>query len=654
MNSEGIRTGDPGKCLKVPFGPAGESLAGLVPQPCVKAAVVSWSPSRRTAAALLLCCGLYLAPAEVWAADQAFGTLRGRILDADTGLPTPCTVTLIDATGRTVLERESFKAGFRSDGHFTKRLPAGRTRIRVARGFETRAEEQELTLPAGGEAEATVRLRRLVHLRQRGWYAGDSHVHMIHGERTIPVDFDQVALAAQAEDLQYLSLAQAWTIDKPTPESLAAELQRRSRPNCLVTWNLEAPKNYYRGDAGRCLGHGWCLGVRGRTPAGLDTISLLLQASAHDYESDKPSFANFESHQLIHAQGGAAFYSHPARWWTGPWGGQGGYARQERMRISNLAVELPLDTLIGPTFDGLDILTSAGEFQANAAAFEIWCLLLNRGYRVAATASSDSCFDRPGGATPGVVRTYTYLKDGFSLPAVTRATARGKTFVTSGPLLLVSVDGQPPGTSVSANHKPRTMSIEAWASGTDPQGLTRLEILRNGQQHQATSFSPPAAAIQTNVVLHESENAWYCVRVFGGNSQRQRAISGAFFFDAKPFQPPAPVPARVHVSLVDAATGEKLSGTVSEVLFHATLAQEGRRQAVAGEGIVTVPGTARLRAELPGYRPVTLSPFLDNPELLDTVTRLTAEDLVKWETFERVRSLLNEVRLVFKMQKATP
>src|SRR5207249_62070 len=142
---------------------------------------------------------------------------------------------------------------------------------------------------------------------------------------------------------------------------------------------------------------------------------LLLDANAWDYESAKPTYANFESHSLIHAQHGAVFYTHPARWWMGAWGGQGAYPRREQMRVSNMAVELPLDTLIGPTFDGIDVLTGSGEHEANAKAFELWSLLLNHGYRLAATASSDACFDRPGGGIPGVVRTYTCIPGGFSL-----------------------------------------------------------------------------------------------------------------------------------------------------------------------------------------------------------------------------------------------
>jgi hypothetical protein len=411
----------------------------------------------------------------------AEAVLKATIKDEVSGFPIPCTVTITDAEGKVVTENQAFKSGFRCSGQFSKRLPAGRTRIQISRGFETHALDTEIELPADRETEASFKLQRLVDLRKRGWYAGDSHVHMLHGERTVPVDFDFVALTARAEDLQYLSLVQAWAIEPATPEALDAQLRPRSTPDCLLTWNLEAPKNYYQGDAGRCLGHCWTLAMRGRTAEGQDVIRALLDASAWDYESSKPTFANFESHQLIHAQGGAVFYTHPARWWMGPWGGQGGYPKVDHMRVSNMAAELPLDTLIGPTFDGLDVITGAGEHAANAKAFELWSLLLDHGYRLAATASSDACFDRPGGGVPGAPRTYAFVRGGFSLAKVRRAIVAGRTFVTTGPLLIATMDGQPLGSSFRAGERRHVLTIEAWKSGNDPNGLVRVEVLRNGQ-----------------------------------------------------------------------------------------------------------------------------------------------------------------------------
>ncbi len=597
--------------------------------------------------------GIFASPSAAAFAQGRSGTLRGTILDAQTGLPLACTVRIVDAEGRIVTESESFAEGFRCPGEFAERVPAGPVRVRVWRGFEFKAEERSVEVPADGAQEVRIRLERVVDMRKRGWYAGDSHIHMLHGEKTVPVTFDLVARSAQAEDLQYMSLAQAWTLAQPTPENLQAELASRSVPDCVLTWNLEAPKNYFRGDAGRCLGHCWILGLSGRTPSGDDAIQWLQRASAHDYESDKPSFANFESHRFIHSQGGAVFYSHPARWWAGAWGGQGGYPRRERMRISNLAVELPLDTLLGPTYDGLDVMTGAGEFAANAMAFDLWCLLLNHGYRVAATASSDSCFDRPGGATPGVVRTYTYVDGGFSLPAVARATAAGRTFATSGPLLLVSLAGQPPGTAFPADGTAREMRIEAWASGADGKGLTRLEVLRNGAPVRTNRFSPAVPSFATDFVVSDREPGWYCVRVFGGDAQRQRAISGAFFLDATTYQRPAPVPAQVHVTVLDRATGQRLSASVTEVDFQGPRPVDGSTHRLSqGEQTLRVPGWTRLRVEAAGYRPQTLSPFLDNPELVGCITGLSAEDLLKWETFERVQALLGKVDLTFRLERS--
>lgn len=60
---------------------------------------------------------------------------------------------------------------------------------------------------------------------------------------------------------------------------------------------------------------------------------------------------------------------------------------------------------------------------------------------------------------------------------------------------------------------------------------------------------------------------------------------------------------------------------------------------------LTVPATSRLRIESEGCRPVEKSVFLDNPDLLNLILNLRAEDLTAWDTFERIRSLLGEVHL---------
>lgn len=434
---------------------------------------------------------------------------------------------------------------------------------------------------------------------------------------------------------------------------MEGELGRRSTPDCSLTWNLEAPKNYYKGDAGRCLGHCWTIGVGGRTREGRDVIRVLMDASAWDYESSKPTYANFESHQLIHDQGGVVSYTHPARWWMGSWGGQGGYPKVDQMRVSNMAVELPLDTLLGPTYDGLDIITGPGEFEANAKAFEIWSLLLNHGYRIAATGSSDSCFDRPGGGVPGTPRTYTFVPDEFSLAKAAKAIAAGRTFVTTGPLLIATIDKNPPGSSFSAGPKPRVLSVGAWASGRDSGALKRIEVLRNGRIWREFTLDGKPGSIQTNLDLLEQETSWYCVRVFG--PERQTAVSGAFYFADKSYRRPQPVRAQVRAQVLDAETGVRVPAVLTEVTLSGTVARKGRRHRLqSGEARVNVPGTARLRAEARGYAPMTLSPFLDGPDLVKTVTTFGEQDLSNWQSFDQLKEQLDNVDLVFRLQKASP
>jgi len=579
--------------------------------------------------------------------------LRATIRDSATGKTVACSARITTASGKVILENRSYADGFCCDGSFDLLLPPGETRVQISRGFETVAIEESFQLAPGEEKELTYSLKKRVDLRKLGWYSGDSHAHMIHGERDIEIDFDYAALAARAEDLQYLSLSHDWIIPNATPEQLQKELDRVSAPDGLLTWNLEAPKNYYRGDAGRCLGHGWTLGVRGRTPENRNTIPLILEASAHDYQVEKPSYANFETHALVHSLGGYSFYTHPFRWWWGPWGGKGGYPKQERMRISNMAVELPLDTLLGPTYDGIDVLTTPGEPEANQRAFRLWMMLLNHGYRVAATASSDATFDRPGGGRPGSVRTYTYLPERFTLRDVAEATAAGATFATSGPLLVTDLDGKPPGTSVAADGTPRELSIQAWASGRDSEGLRFVEIFRNGQLFQRNEISEPTFSYRSKLEIRDTTRAWYCVRVVGGNRNTQSAISGAFFLDPAAYQAPEPVHPRVRVGIEDAQTGNPLSGVITEVQYFGPVGQSGPAHAVkAGETTLQVPGTVRLRAEVDGYAPLVLSPFFDSPELVSRITGLTDDELGDWKTFEEIREMLNQVTLKFRLKRA--
>jgi hypothetical protein len=207
------------------------------------------------------------------AATPRRATIAGRVVDAETGAIIPATITIRASDGAIVTDHPSFQEGFRSAGTFEKQVRAGETTIAVSRGFDYLSVQRRLMLAGDERRTETFELRRRSTLRREGWYCGDNHDHMIHGERSILVDFPYVAMAARAEGLDYLAVAQYWNISKVSPEELERATRALGLPGFTLTWNLEAPKNYWRGDASHTLGHGWTVGMRGRTSDGRATLS---------------------------------------------------------------------------------------------------------------------------------------------------------------------------------------------------------------------------------------------------------------------------------------------------------------------------------------------------------------------------------------------
>jgi hypothetical protein len=134
----------------------------------------------------LLAASLWFAPREV--------TLRGVVLDADSGKPLPCRLSIRAADGtfylaksaapdgsaveyRKQASKESLESHVTLSAHpFTVTLPPGPCVIRVQRGKEYLPQTRKVDVGEGG-AEVEFKLKRWINMAERGWYSGETHVH---------------------------------------------------------------------------------------------------------------------------------------------------------------------------------------------------------------------------------------------------------------------------------------------------------------------------------------------------------------------------------------------------------------------------------------------------------------------------------------------
>ncbi len=589
-------------------------------------------------------------PAVFAQAGEGPAALHLRTYDRETGRLIPSSIAIHTSEGRLLTSTPAYTRGIRSPGELHIAAPAGRTEIVITRGFDYQSERRVLDLVAGQTSKCVVGLARVSSLRRAGWVCGDNHVHMGVSRPNIDVTFAFAGLTACAEALDYMSLAQGWILHNPVAKELSARCAAASAPDCTLHWNMEEPKNYWKGDVSHCMGHCWNLGMSDLGNAGEDPVAELYAMSAADYEKQKVPTPNFESHAFIHSVGGIVVCTHPCRLWRGVWGGKNGFPLEQDKFVSNLSQELPFDTIAGPTYDCIDIMMQTSEHLVNELGEQLWYMLLNHGYRIPATASSDATFETEGRAIPGAVRVYTRIDGELTITKVASEMKAGRNFVTSGPLLDFSINHHQIGDIIPvASPFAATGRVRAWASGILGEYLTKIEVIRNGDPYKTFELTGRPCTHEVVFPLEEAATSWYIVRVHG--SQRdQIAISNPIYFETPDYVAPRPATAHVELQITAAGSGSPLDGQyeVLEMIGrHPRILHTGAFS--GGRIVLTAPSTARIRIAVPGYTSAMQSIFIDTRDLLRAILDIQLPQLLDWKMYEQIRSILGRVHLCFEM-----
>jgi hypothetical protein len=320
---------------------------------------------------------------------------------------------------------------------FSIALPAGAWRLAVARGIEYEPAYEDLSLAAGQTLKRAVQLRRWVNMPQRGWYSGDTHVHM---PRTLAWQNEFLLTWARAEDVHVSSILSFGDLNGTYFDQEGyGKKHRYQKGDYVLASGQEDPRTGIPEQ-----GHTLALNIT-------STVRDVSRYHLYDYMFDQ-----------AHKQPGAITgYAHIA------WAGE--YHRKQ-------------DPARHPTWDpAINAIRGKADFfeimQFRHLGLEDFYDFLNLGVRLTATAGSDM----PWGSTIGEVRTYAYVGPDFSADRWYAAVKDGHTFVTNGPMLEFTVGDVIPGDEIQLS-VPGKVRVHARGWAPESIGAPKVvEVVANGQ-----------------------------------------------------------------------------------------------------------------------------------------------------------------------------
>ncbi|HET6428668.1 MAG TPA: CehA/McbA family metallohydrolase, partial [Phycisphaerae bacterium] len=400
-----------------------------------------------------------------------------RILDDATGNPSAARLWLHGADGRYALaggrpvvlagERTVYTFGY-CDGAAAATVPAGKVHVRAQKGFEYEIAEAETDA-----AEITVRLKRWVDMPAAGWYGGDTHVHWVKPNWYENEDPAWLNVHSQAEDLwvnNNLILKHWWknVRTREFPQGLVA-----NRPDTFgvgkvaelstggrIVWTGEE----YRND--EVFGHMVFL-----------RIDRLIEPVSTGFMGGPEAVhwpPNSHTHAMVREAGGISIAAH------------------------DVVHEVPIQAILG-ALDSLDAHNPDRYYD-----------LLNCGFRLPLSIGSDYPANLMGFA-----RVYVQCGAKLDYDTWVNHLAAGRTFVSSGAMLLLEADGQGPGGAIDAGDGKEVL-VKGRALCRTP--LAVVEIVHNGKVVRRVTPRGDGRRIEFAEKLTVAGPGWLAVRAYGGGS----------------------------------------------------------------------------------------------------------------------------------------
>lgn len=419
-------------------------------------------------------------------------TVHVRVNDAATGQPTPVRVRFTGPDGEYLaplggltefatgenedvggnLQLDAKKYAY-TDGSFEIALPAGVITVEISKGPEYCPLHERIELAAGKMA-LRFSIGRWVDMRAQGWYSGDPRLHFISPHAAL--------LEAAAEDVAVANL-------------LAAETSLRflglpAIPN-LVAFSGQEP-------ALAASGHMVVVNTLNRHAvlgelALLNCHRIVYPLGFGDWRGDHWTLAAWCDQ--CHRKGGLVIWADVAEHPDGHYGEA--LAEVILGKVDAIEATVPTSSLVP----------------------DIWYPLLDCAFHVPLVGASAKTSNRQA---LGSVRTYSRLLPGqeLSYKSWIEAVRAGRTVVTTGPMIKMTVNEQEPGSVIRLPDESTRIQVRAEARSCTP--FHQLELVVNGEKRdvalasQATDSLPTTAVIETD--LEFRSGGWLAARCVGGES----------------------------------------------------------------------------------------------------------------------------------------
>lgn len=457
-----------------------------------------WRSPRAASVALLLvvlACGVSLG---------AYGEFELDFMDETTEKLVPVRLQLRGPSGRAPRLRgyPVWRDQVSVPGQVLLKLVPGNYQFEIERGLEYRDIRGNFIIKSGATDQRRLMLQRFVNMAAEGWYSGDLFALR---------ELDDLHAVMQSDDLH-----------------MAIGFQQSANKNELDNKGHQTEVPAGKPEVMAFSGHSWCLPRQFYDARGGGRLALVgtrlpdLKVATSDEFPSSASFlvsAKREDPECMALAIDGASQDLPvwlasrqldAFMLLGP------SVLRDRVAVPRIGWR-PRDQVMFPDTNGDARWAQYVYFQA-----------LNTGLRLALAAGSGSGMT----SNPlGQNRVYARIRGKLSWDAWWRAVRNGQTFVTNGPLMTPTVNGELPG-HVFRVPAGQTLVLQASLSLYTKEKIQYLELIQDGRVVQSVSLDRWVKAQGRLPDVKFERSGWYMIRAVTDNTKTLRmAATGPYYVE---------------------------------------------------------------------------------------------------------------------------